>query len=83
MDHQWKVIVGGVSNKGRKIATGKIDLSVVIEKIPLRWETGERVKLKNHGANCGSRSNRSTKRRRDGWRRFRCIRSHGRRRDGC
>jgi hypothetical protein len=51
MDHQWKVTVGGISNKGRKIATRKINLSVVIEMIPLRWETGERVKLKNHGAN--------------------------------
>ncbi len=34
MDHQWKVIVGRVSDKGRKIATGKINLSVVIEKSP-------------------------------------------------
>ncbi len=82
VDHQWKVIVGGISNKGRKIATGKINLSVVVEKIPLRRETGERVKLKNHGVDHGSRSNKNTKRWRDGRHRFRCIRIHGRRRDG-
>jgi hypothetical protein len=34
VDHQWKVIVGGVSDKGHKIATRKIDLLVVIEMIP-------------------------------------------------
>ncbi len=32
----------GISNKGHKIATRKIDLSVVIEMTPLSWETGER-----------------------------------------
>jgi hypothetical protein len=81
MDHQWKVIVGGVSNKGRKIATGKIDLLVMIKKTPLRRETGERVNLKNYGADCGSRSNRNTKRWRDSRRWFGCVRIHGQRRD--
>ncbi len=36
MDQQWKVIVGGVSNKGCKIAVSKINLLVLIEMIPLR-----------------------------------------------
>jgi hypothetical protein len=49
VDHQWKVIVGSVSDKGRKISTRKINLSVVIEMIPLRRETGERVQLKIMG----------------------------------
>ncbi len=42
MDHQWKVIVGSVSNKGRKIATRKIGLVVIIEMIPLRQDTKRR-----------------------------------------
>ncbi len=81
MDHQWKVIVGGVSNKGHKMAMRKINLLVVIEMIPLRWETGERVKLKNHGADHGSHNNRNTKCWRDSWHQFRGVRIHGQRRD--
>ena len=82
VDHQWKVIVGGISHKGRKIATRKINLSVVIEMIPLRQETRERVKLKNHGTNRGSRSNGNTKLWRDNRHWFGGIRIHGQRRDG-
>jgi hypothetical protein len=82
VDHQWKVIVGGIIDKGRKIASRKIDLLVVIEMAPLSRETRERVKLKNHGDDRGSRSNGNTKRRRDGQRRFGGVRINGRRRDG-
>ncbi len=41
--------MGGISDKGHKIARRKINLLAVIEMIPLRRETGERVKLKIMG----------------------------------
>jgi hypothetical protein len=62
------VIVGSISNEGHKITARDIDRTVVVEVVPLRQEDGERVKLKNLGANRGCCRNGTRHLWRDGWR---------------
>ena len=51
VDHQRKVVVGGISNKGCKIAAREINSRDIVEVIPLGQETRERIKLKKCWAN--------------------------------
>ncbi len=81
MDYQKEVIVGGISNKGCKIAVRDIDCTVVVEVVPLRWEAGERVKLKNLGAGRECHGNKIRHHPRDGQCHGELVRIHGQRMD--
>ena len=43
VDHQRKVVVGGISDEGCKIAAREINRRVIVEVAPLRWETREMI----------------------------------------
>ena len=43
VDHQRKVLMGGLSDEGCKIAAREINRRVIVEVAPLRWETREMI----------------------------------------